>query len=152
MSDDGDPSPSPAQSARWWRSMDRAFAASKRAQGGEGGETVCPICYVAIEAGGPLIAVTTCGHAYHGACWSNFTQSRAPPIEVVGERVVSPAHLLAATYLNAFAGPPCPLCRTKFPMIHHMAMRLADKECAKVDRENVKVDVDTSLLIASRAW
>ena len=91
---------------------------------------------------------TPCGHAFHGACWSAYVLSKTPSID----SGLDNGHLLAAAYLNAFAGPPCPLCRAQFPMIHSMALRLADKKSAKVDRDVARFDVDTSLFIASRAW
>lgn len=143
---EGHPAPS-KQSARWWRATDRQYRAARRARGATDGGEPCSICHAPLEDGSQ-IAVTTCGHAFHGACWSSFVLSKTPSADSGLEN----SHLLAAAYLNAFAGPPCPLCRAQFPMIHNMALRLADKKSAKVDRDVARVDVDTSLFIASRAW
>jgi hypothetical protein len=140
--------PSAKQSERWWRAIDRQYRAAKRARGmAADDDEPCSICHAPLDDGS-LVTVTTCGHSYHEACWSAFVLSKTPRASAG----MGTAHLLAAAYINAFAGPPCPLCRTQFPTIHTMALRLADRKSAKVDRDVARVDVDTSLFMASRAW
>lgn len=111
-------------SARWWRAMDREYNAFLRKRGDADAECMCPICYEIFDPYSECIAVTVCGHAFHGRCWSDYTRSRAPSSDTEDPR--GAIATLLATYINGFGGPNCPECRQELPMVHHLAARLSD--------------------------
>jgi hypothetical protein len=106
----------------------------------------CPICLEELhQNAAPL--VLTCGHAYHRHCWMKHLHAHAPPLALARNPANAPL-IVAAGYLNAFGGAPCPLCRREHPTLHLLAARFAGLRDSCIARKQILLNAERCLQIA----
>lgn len=111
---------------------------------------VCTICHETLDdTPVELLTTTVCDHVYHRTCWHEYAkhcaQTAFDKMDLVlgsaranGRNTLTPQETAVCYSLHldsfaaSYAGPPCPLCKTAYPIVHEFAKRVATNEfCRK---------------------
>lgn len=85
------------------------------------GET-CMVCLDPLTDQTNIVS-TVCDHFFHGICWARYVQTR---IMDEFDHCYLDADRIRDCFILTHAGPPCPLCRRDYPMVHRFAYALQD--------------------------
>lgn len=108
--------------------MDRRNRAVKRsyARAGAQARVVCAICLEnVVKDCVPLPCTTLCDHIFHQGCWNQYCRS----VLHVDDDLEVTVNDLIQTFIVAHAGPPCPMCRRKLPLLDRLAYAVQDDNC-----------------------
>lgn len=127
------------RTSRRMRALEREFVRAKRNRNIDPLTEVCVLCQEPLEPSPGVLATTVCGHVFHGRCYASYLEHTNN--ELCDGDVNSIT--LLCTFLNTHAGPPCPICKRQFCMLHHLPHALMDEEIMKHIGDVWRLDMDT---------
>ena len=95
--------------------------------GGRDFQDECAFCYEPLLSSSNVMAVTWCGHVFHGNCWHTYLRSKCDVYTEAISATEDPLRreeYVVARFTRYNLGPACPICRSEAPMLHTYAAHL----------------------------